>query len=116
MGILLIAHTNKDSRHKANGYTDLFRPGQIGVSTHWTDAARGVFNLYRGRQESERLLVVSKANWGPSHLGCQIRLSNKKGWGFGGFKTGQEGWMTEIVFLEFLAKPMKETQGRNQIT
>ena len=88
MGILLIAHTNKDSRHKANGYTDLFRPGQIGVSTHWTDAARGVFNLYRGRQESERLLVVSKVNWAPSHLGCQIRLSNKKGWGFCGFKTG----------------------------
>ncbi len=70
MGILLIAHTNKDSRRQTNGYTDLFRSGQIGGSTHWTDAARGVLNLYRGRQESERLLVVSKANWGPFHLGC----------------------------------------------
>jgi len=67
---LLIAHTNKDSRRQTNGYTDLFRPGQIGGSTHWADTARGVLNLYRGRQESERLLVVSKANWGPSHLGC----------------------------------------------
>ena len=116
MGILLIAHTNKDSRRHSNDYTDLFRPGQIGGSTHWTDAARGVLNFYHGREEGERLLVVPKANWGPSHLGCQLKLRKQEGRGFGGFTTGPEGWMVKAKFLEFLKNSDQETPKRKKIT
>ena len=61
--ILLVAHSNKESRKE----NDPFDPGQVGGSTHFVDRARGVAVLTR--QESGVQLSVVKANYGPSHFG-----------------------------------------------
>ena len=61
--ILLVAHSNKESRKE----NDPFDPGQVGGSTHFVDRARGVAVLTR--QASGVQLSVVKANYGPSHFG-----------------------------------------------
>ena len=92
-GILLIAHSNKESS-KANGSYDHFSPAQIGGSTHWTDSVRGVLTMHWDNQQGERVLAIAKANWGPSRLVCRldkVGVDGKRH--FSGFDRSEEGWI-----------------------
>ena len=79
-GVLLVAHSNKSargtvSRGRDSRY-DPFDPGNVAGSTHWTDAARGVLTLTydraKGARPGDRVLAVSKANYGPSRILCNV--------------------------------------------
>ena len=92
-GILLIAHSNKESR-KTNGNYDPFSPAQIGGSTHWTDSVRGVLTMQWGNQQGERVLAIAKSNWGPSRLVCRLDKVEVEGERhFSGFDRSDEGWI-----------------------
>ena len=71
-GVVLVAHSRKDARAKP----DPFDPGNVAGSTHWTDAARGVLTLTYDQNAAaspdNRVLAVSKANYGPSHILCSV--------------------------------------------
>ncbi len=97
MGILVIAHTNKEARRNNGTTHDLFRAGQTGGSTHWTDAARGALGFHLGVLDDERQLIVTKANWGPSHIGCRVTIKNLKD-RFGGFTAHPSGWQNETAY------------------
>ncbi len=110
MGILVIAHTNKEARRVTGQASDIFRAGQTGGSTHWTDAARGALSFHLGLTDDERQLIVTKANWGPSHLGCRVTITNHKD-RFGGFKAHSSGWQNETDYqaeMTALSKQAKD--------
>ena len=69
VGVLLIAHANKQSREQN---ASIYDAGKVGGSTHWTDGARGALTLTRC--DGERyLLAVAKANYGPAYRHCIMR-------------------------------------------
>ena len=75
LGVLLVAHTNKASRpsgRRTDNKPDLYDPGAVSGSTHWTDAARGALHLAYDPDDDTRagarVLAVSKANYGPSRI------------------------------------------------
>ena len=69
-GVVLVAH----SRKAARGDPDPFDPGNVAGSSHWTDAARGVLTLTyeKGAAPGDRVMAVSKANYGPSYILCRV--------------------------------------------
>jgi len=66
-GVLLVAHSRKDARSR-NQNPDPFDPGQVSGSTAWSDGVRGVLTMTWGEKKGERVLAVSKANYGPSRI------------------------------------------------
>ena len=73
LGVLLVAHTNKASRtNRSSQKPDVYDPGAVSGSTHWTDAARGALHLAYDPDDDDRagarVLAVSKANYGPSRI------------------------------------------------
>ena len=71
-GVVLVAHSRKDARGQEK--SDPFDPGNVAGSSHWTDAARGVLTLTyeKGAAPGDRILAVSKANYGPSRILCRV--------------------------------------------
>ena len=66
--VLLLAHSTKAARILG----DPFAPGQIGGSSQWYDGARGVLTLSKLDDGASLTLAVSKANWGPATILCQL--------------------------------------------
>lgn len=69
-GVLLVAHSTKEARR---GKSKALDPGKVAGSAAWTDAARGVLTLSWGDEAGERVLGVSKANYGPSRLTASVQ-------------------------------------------
>ena len=66
--VLLVAHSTKAARVLG----DPFAPGQIGGSSQWYDGARGVLTLSKLDKGAPLTLAVSKANWGPAGILCEL--------------------------------------------
>ena len=68
-GILLIAHSTKDTR---KGAVDPLDPGIVSGSAAWYDACRGVMAMTYDDDSPDgadvRRITISKANLGPSHI------------------------------------------------
>ena len=97
-GVLLIAHSNKESRGQNAGPG---HPGNVSGSTAWTDAARGVLTM--SREHTNRgdswTLGVSKANYGPAFISCQpvpIFGANERG-RIVGFGKGPAVWHPQSI-------------------
>lgn len=87
-GVLLIAHSSKAAR----GFNaDIFDPGQVGGSSHWTDGTRGAMAFdwdqravtERGKpprylNDGKRALAVLKANAGPSRIVTLVDVEKPK--------------------------------------
>ena len=75
-GVLLVAHSTKEARKVAASNYDPLDPGNVSGSSHWTDAARGVLTLTFDKRKDaapgDRVLAVSKANYGPAHLAVHV--------------------------------------------
>ena len=74
--VLLIAHSNKDNRMKyEEAYKTIYSPGNVGGTTQWFDAARGVLSLTtirekgkeKNQDEKKIILGMVKANYGPDY-------------------------------------------------
>ena len=78
LGVLLVAHTNKASRRPGGRKTekpDVYDPGAVSGSTHWTDAARGALHLAYDPDDDTsgaRVLAVPKANYGPQKMRVNV--------------------------------------------
>ena len=98
LGVLLVAHTNKASRtNRNNQKPDLYDPGAVSGSTHWTDAARGALHLAYDPDDDDRagarVLAVSKANYGPSRIRVDLDPVRDKHGEICGFAHGG-AWQT----------------------
>ena len=107
-GVLLLAHSNKASRRPGNQNPktalDLLDPGQVGGSTAWTDGVRGVLAMaWKPKDKDagggERVLTITKANYGPARLNCDLDAirQDKKAQDKGaivGFRSYPSGWDT----------------------
>ena len=99
LGVLLVAHTNKASRtNRNNQKPDLYDPGAVAGSTHWTDAARGALHLAYDPDDDDRagarVLAVSKANYGPSRIRVDLNPVRDKPREICGF-CARGDWQTE---------------------
>ena len=106
-GVLLLAHSNKAARRPGNQTPkpeDRLDPGQVDGSTAWTDGVRGVLAMaWKPKDKDagggERVLTITKANYGPARLTCDldaIRQDTKaqdKG-AIVGFRSYPRGWDT----------------------
>ena len=78
--VLLIAHSTKAARTRSNGTPDVYDPGQIGGSSHWTDGARGALSLTRDAVAPDRhRLAIVKANYGPSLVSVTLSAARTAG-------------------------------------
>ena len=107
-GVLLLAHSNKAARRPGNQNPktelDLLDPGQVGGSTAWTDGVRGVLAMAwkpkdKDAAGGERVLTITKANYGPARLNCDLDAirQDKKAQDKGaivGFRSYPSGWDT----------------------
>ena len=94
-GVLLVAHSNKASRGTKgtkNAQPDHFDPGQVGGSSAWTDAARGVLIL--AGDADERKLAIAKANWGRAFVLASL-LPVERDAALVGFDADPTGWLTK---------------------
>ena len=70
-GVLLIAHSTKAARGAARdadrNEDNVFNPGAVGGSAHWTDGVRGVLTLTA--DPADRRAAVAR----PSRSGCSSR-------------------------------------------
>ena len=68
-GLIIAAHSIKSSRQgqRQNQRPDPFDAGQVGGSTAWVDAPRGVLTFTQPYPGDDRTLAVLKANYGPRH-------------------------------------------------
>ena len=73
MGVLMVAHSNKDARGKE---ADPFDPGKVSGTTQWTDSVRGVMTIDwhpdKENRPGERILRIPKANLGRSRISCGL--------------------------------------------
>ena len=77
LGVLLVAHSTKAARGGKGSDPDPFEPGQVGGSSHWTDGVRGVLTMCwkpesLGGKPGDRILAISKANWGPARIWADL--------------------------------------------
>ena len=98
-GVLLLAHSNKaarSSKHQKPKPEDLLDPGQVGGSTAWTDGVRGVLAMAWKPEGTagERVLTVTKANYGPARLACDLDAIRHEKGAIVGFRSGPSGWDT----------------------
>ena len=66
-GILIVAHSTKATRSPSKG-ADPFDPGQVSGSSAWTDRARAALSFTWGENAGDRVLAVSKSNYGPARI------------------------------------------------
>ena len=98
-GVLLLAHSNKAARRPGNQKPkpeDLLDPGQVGGSTAWTDGVRGVLAMAwkPGGDAGERVLTITKANYGPARLTCDLAAIRHATGAIVGFRSYPSGWDT----------------------
>ena len=99
-GVLLLAHSNKAARRTGSQQKpkpeDLLDPGQVGGSAAWTDGVRGVLAMAWKPEGNagERVLTVTKANYGPARLACNLDAIRHEKGAIVGFRSGPSGWET----------------------
>ena len=91
--VLLLAHSNKAVRTggQRTAKDDPYDAGQVGGTSAWADAARGVLTLTR-RAGGRRILAVAKANWGRAFVQVELQEVTDGG-DLAGFKAAVGGWM-----------------------
>ena len=89
MGVLMVAHSNKDARGKKEA--DPYEPGKVSGTTQWTDSVRGVLTIdwhpNKENHPGERILRISKANLGRSRICLELNTIRASGGEILGFKT-----------------------------
>ena len=73
-GILMTAHSTKDSRRRGPNGGDPFDPGMVAGSGGWTDATRGLMTMTWADSPNQRLIAIPKANWGPSRIKMVVNV------------------------------------------
>ena len=95
MGVLMVAHSNKDARGKE---ADPFDPGKVSGTTQWTDSVRGVMTIDwhpdKENRPGERILRIPKANLGRSRISCGLDTIRADSGEILGFETTDE-WVGE---------------------
>ena len=95
MGVLMVAHSNKDARGKE---ADPFDPGKVSGTTQWTDSVRGVMTIGwhpdKVNRPGERILRIPKANLGRSRICLELDTIKAGGGEILGFKTVNQ-WTDE---------------------
>ena len=98
-GVLLLAHSNKAARRTGSQQKpkpeDLLDPGHVGGSTAWTDGVRGVLAMAwkPGGDAGERALTITKANYGPARLTCDLNAIRHEKSAIVGFSTPTNPWV-----------------------
>ena len=91
MGVLMVAHSNKDARGKE---ADPFDPGKVSGTTQWTDSVRGVMTIDwhpdKENRPGERILRIPKANLGRSRISCGLDTIRADSGEILGFETTDE--------------------------
>ena len=82
-GVLLLAHSTKAARAEK---ADPFDPGHVSGTAAWTDRVRGVLAFTWGKEQGERVLAVSKANYGPARIQIGLEPIRDSREGIVGFK------------------------------
>ena len=96
-GVLLLAHSNKaarSSKHQKPKPEDLLDPGQVGGSAAWTDGVRGVLAMAWKPEGNagERVLTITKANYGPARITCDLAAIREETEAIVGFSTPKHPW------------------------
>ena len=97
-GVLLLAHSNKAARSSKNQKPkpeDLLDPGHVGGSAAWTDGVRGVLAMAWKPEGNagERVLTITKANYGPARLTCDLAAIRHEKSAIVGFSTPTNPWV-----------------------
>ena len=86
-GVLIVTHDTKAARNAAEAGEDP-GAGAVAGAAAWSDGARGVMTLTRVSKSTDRIIRVTKANYGPS--GWSIRLKEQFRDGlFSGYALGE---------------------------
>ena len=93
-GILMTAHSTKDSRRRGSAGGDPFDPGMVAGSGGWTDTARGLTTMTWADSSEQRVIAIPKANWGPSRIKMLVNVVRDTDGGVIAL-TSASGWLTE---------------------
>ena len=108
MGVLMVAHSNKDARGKE---ADPFDPGKVSGTTQWTDSVRGVMTIDwhpdKKNRLGERILRIPKANLGRSRISCGLDTIRADSGEILGFETTDE-WIGKEPQTEESTNEKKE--------
>ena len=103
-GILMTAHSTKDSRRRGPSGSDPFDPGMVAGSGGWTDTTRGLMTMTWADSPNQRVIAIPKANWGPSRIKMVVNVVRDTDGGVIAC-TSASGWLSEHTEIPQYEEP-----------